>query len=156
PGDRRAGPPAKDDNQGPPGPSPAPKQAMLKLRAKTAAAASRSARPSPSGVKRSCIRVWLLAAAAIVVAGGTTPAISLSGGGGRKPRAPSAQSHGSQQASSPAVSRHITGSLAATLKNPKYAPIAVAVAFGPGGRTLAVGSANLNSTHAVTYLWDTA
>jgi sugar lactone lactonase YvrE len=49
------------------------------------------------------------------------------------------------------LSRPLTGTLAATLANPASLDVR-AVAFGPGGTTLAAGDFNGN----VTYLWDTA
>ena len=103
--------------------------------AETATAdASPSASPSPSRSRPSRVGVWLLAAAALVAASVTAIAISLSGGGGGLPTGP--------------------GSLAATLKNPKYTPYALA--FAPGAGTLAVGSGNDNLTAGATYVWDTA
>jgi Protein kinase domain/WD domain, G-beta repeat len=149
------GPPAGDGDQRPPGPGPAPQQAGPQPPAATAAAAaSRSAGPSPSRATRTRTRVWLLAAAAIVAASVAVAAISLSGGGGGQPTAPGTQSPASQPTSGPVISGPITGSLAATLTNPKYA--AQAVAFWPGSRTLAVGSKGTNNSGGATYLWDLA
>ena len=105
----------------------------------------RSTSPSPSRAKRSRSRLRLLivASAAIIAASVTALFVSLSGRGS----APSG--HGGAA---------LTGALVATLRNPESS--ARGVAFGPGARTLAVGSVNNNGnasgTGGSTYVWDIA
>jgi hypothetical protein len=142
---------ARDDDQGPQEPGSAPQQAKPQLPATNApAAASRSTSPSPARAARPRFRVGLLAAAVIVAAAVTAIAISLSGGGGGPPTAAGTHS----PTSHPTLPGRITGSLAATLTNPQYAPDAAA--FGPGARTLAVGSISADGLGGSTYVWDTA
>ena len=105
----------------------------------------RSTSLSPSRAKRSRSRLRLLivASAAIIAASVTALFVSLSGPGS----APSG--HGGAA---------LTGALVATLSIPESS--ARGVAFGPGARTLAVGSVNNNGnasgTGGSTYVWDIA
>jgi WD40 repeat protein len=155
-----AGPSARGDDQRAVAPGPAPWQVTPQPLATPPAGGRPSPGPSAARAPRRRTRLWLLAAAAIVAAGGTVTAVSLSGGRGGQPTAAATQSHVSQRASaghrasSPPVSGPVTGTLTTTLKNPEYLPWAVA--FGPGTRTLAVGSQNAGLTAGATYLWDTA
>jgi len=106
--------------------------------------------PRPPAGGRSRLRVpsGLLAGAAITAVGLIAIALFLPGSGSRQPPAVG------PSASTPAISGPVTGSLTATLPDPKYNPDAVA--FAPGGKILAVGSQALDTPVGSTYLWDIA
>ena len=121
----------------------------------------RSTRFAPSRAKRSRSRLWLLAvaSAAIIAASATALFVSLSGGRSA-PSGPAGAVSGHGATASGHGGAGLTGALGATLRNPESS--ARAVAFGPGARTLAVGSVNNNGNASgsgsggSTYVWDIA
>ncbi len=130
------GPPARDDHQRP-----------LEL-----GPVRRSTRLSLSRAKRSRSRLRLLTVASAVIIAASATALFLSLSGGRS--APSG--HGATASDHGGAA--ITGALVATLGNPESS--ARGVAFGPGARTLAVGSVNdignPSGAGGSTYVWDIA
>jgi WD domain, G-beta repeat len=94
---------------------------------------------SPARFTWSRMRVWL---PATVAAGVATALITFLSGDTRQPT------------SSPTSSVSISASIATILQNPVLSP--AAVAFGPGAKTVAVGSMSTEPVDGATYVWDVA
>jgi hypothetical protein len=107
--------------------------------------------------KRRRRRAPLVGLAAVVAAGAVAAIVVLLTGGGKPPAG--AAHPATRSAASTSLSGPVTGSLAATLRSPQPYTGAIAVAFAPGAKTLAVGSRASGLSIGpgnLTTLWDVA
>jgi hypothetical protein len=115
----------------------------------------------PDAGKRRRRRAPLAGLAAVIAATVVAAIVVLLAGGGKPPAGaahPATRSAAAPPAST-SLAGPVTGSLAATLPSPQPYTGAIAVAFGPGAKTLAVGSRasglSIGPGHLTT-LWDVA